>query len=368
VNWTIDDYTHMSRAVRLARTGWYTTHPNPRVGCVLVRDGRLIGAGWHEYAGGPHAEVNALTAAGEEARGADCYVTLEPCSHTGRTPPCADALIGAGIRRLITAMPDPNPAVAGRGLERLRRAGVVVETGLLESRAVDLNPGFIKRMTEQLPYVRCKLAMSLDGRTAMAGGESAWISGVPSRMDVQRLRAQSAAIMTGIGTVLADDPRLTVRDIDTGGRQPLRVVIDPQLKFPNSARMLKEAGRTLIFTQAHNKEIAGQLTRAGAEIIVLPADGFLSAVHHYLALTEEINEVLLESGARLAGSMLNLGLLDEVIVYQAPLLMGDGARGLFHLPDIKAMSHAVKIEITDTRKIGKDQRITFKVQHSTFTV
>jgi len=329
---------------------------------VLVRDGRVIGEGWHEYTGGPHAEVNAMTAAGGEVGGADCYVTLEPCSHTGRTPPCAQALVAAGIKRIISAMPDPNPVVAGRGLERLRREGVVVETGLLESPARDLNPGFIRRMEKQRPYVRCKLAMSLDGRTAMADGESQWISGASSRMDVQRLRAQSSAIMTGIGTVLADDPRLTVRDLNTGGSQPLRVVIDPGLKFPVSARMLKEDGRTLIFTHGENTAAWKLLTTAGAEIIVLPADGFLAAVQRYLALNEEVNEVLLECGARLAGVMLQQGLLDEIIIYQAPLLMGDGARGLFHLPAIASMADVIKLEITDTRNIGKDMRYKLKVK------
>lgn len=362
MNWSIEDYSHMSRALRLARRGLYTTHPNPRVGCVLVRDGRVIGEGWHDYAGGPHAEVNAITTAGEEAGGTDCYVTLEPCSHTGRTPPCAEALLAAGVKRIISAMPDPNPVVAGRGLERLRRDGVVVETGLLESLARNLNPGYIKRMENQRPYVRCKLAMSLDGRTAMTDGESQWISGTPSRTDVQRLRAQSSAIMTGIGTVLADDPRLTVRDMDTGGRQPLRVVIDPNLKFPATARMLKEEGRTLIFTHGGNKLVQERLSFAGAEIIVLPEDGFLAAVQRYLALTEEVNEVLLESGARLAGAMLQQTLVDEIIVYQAPLLMGDGARGLFHLPAIASMADVIKLEITDIRHIGEDMRIKLKVK------
>lgn len=363
VNWSSQDYSHMSRALRLARRGWYTTHPNPRVGCVLVRDGRVLGEGWHQCAGAPHAEVNALEAAGGEVKGAECYVTLEPCAHTGRTPPCAEALINAGINRIIAAMPDPNPAVAGRGLALMRESGIVVETGLLESEAMGLNPGFIKRMTLQRPFVRCKLAMSLDGRTAMADGNSRWISGAHARRDVQRLRAQSAAIMTGIGTVLADDPRLTVRDEDTGGRQPLRAVIDPGLRFPDSARMLREAGRTLIFTHREDGPLIERLTAAGAEVLVFPeGDGFLAAVDHHLAVREQVNEVLLESGARLAGSMLHQGLLDEIIIYQAPLLMGDAAKGLFHLPDIRTMEDAVRVELVEIRQIGKDLRLKLKVK------
>ena len=362
MNWSGQDYSHMARALQLARRGLYTTRPNPRVGCVLVRDGRIIGEGWHEYAGAPHAEVNAMAAAGGEVKGADCYVTLEPCAHSGRTPPCAEALVKAQVSRVIAAMADPNPQVAGNGLGLLRNAGIAVECGLQESAARDLNPGFIQRMTLQRPYIRCKLAMSLDGRTAMADGASRWISGDPSRHDVQRLRARSCAIITGIGTVLADDPRLTVRDMDTGASQPLRVVIDPGLKFPLSARMLQEPGRTLIFTQTH--ESPGRLADAGAQVIVLPPEGFLEAVLRYLAVTEQINEVLLECGARLAGAMLNQGLVDEVVLYQAPLLMGDDAKGLFHLPHITSMGDALRVEITEIRNIGKDLRLTLKVKRA----
>lgn len=353
----------MRRAFRLARKGVYGTHPNPRVGCVLVKDGRIIAEGWHEYAGGPHAEINALLAADGDAKDAECFVTLEPCSHRGRTPPCVDALIEAEIKRVVAAMEDPNPAVAGRGLERLRREGITVETGLLENLAMELNPGFMKRMHQQLPYVRCKLAMSLDGRTAMDDGESKWISGTPARKDAQILRAQSSAIMTGIGTVLADDPRLTVRDVDTGGRQPLRIVIDPELKFPPSSRMLNEDGRTLVFTRLDNREVKSKLTNAGAEIVVVSEDNFLLSVLHYLAVSEAVNEILLESGSTLAGSMLSLGLLDELIIYQAPMLMGDAARGLFHLPDIKTMKDALKLEIIETRVVGKDLRLRLKVKN-----
>ena len=368
MNWSAEDYIYMSRALRLARRGLYSTHPNPRVGCVLVRDDQVIGEGWHEFTGGPHAEVNAIKAARGVVSGADAYVTLEPCAHSGRTPPCVETLIEAGIQKVSVAMTDPNPLVAGRGLERLREQGVVVDTGLLESAARDLNPGYIKRMAQQQPYVRCKLAMSLDGRTALANGASQWISDAPSRMDVQRLRARSSAIMTGIGTVLADDPRLSVRDVKIGGRRLLRAVIDPGLRFPVSARMLKETGRTLIYTCRENEPARMRLNDAGAEVIVLPEEGFLASVLHHLAVTEEVNEVLLECGARLAGSMLHQDLLDEVIVYQAPMLMGDSARGLFHLPDIKTMTDAIKLELTDTRKIGKDQRLTFKVDRSTLNV
>ena len=352
----------MYRAIQLARRGLNSTHPNPRVGCVMVRDGRIIGEGWHAYAGGPHAEVNAISNAIEDVHGADCYVTLEPCSHTGKTPPCTDALIAARIARLVAAMQDPNPAVDGTGLEQLKQAGIRVETGLLENHARELNPGYIKRRREQRPFIRCKLAMSLDARTALASGESRWISGEAARLDVQRLRAQSSAIMTGIGTVLADDPQLSVRDLDAGGRQPLRVIIDPQLKIPVSARILNQDGRTLVFTRSANEDICSDLRKSGAEIVSLNEDGFLDKAVRYLAMEEEINEILLECGSNLAGGMLKMDLIDEIIIYLAPLLMGDDARGLFHLPDILTMGNTVKLELIETRQVGKDIRLKLKVK------
>ncbi len=355
----------MSRALQLARRGSNTTQPNPRVGCVIVRDNSIVAEGWHEFAGGPHAEINALKSAAEQARGASCYVTLEPCSHQGRTGPCSEALIEAGIAKVIVAMPDPNPLVAGQGLQKLAEAGIETRTGLLAAEAARLNQGFIMRMSEKRPYVRCKLAVSLDGRSAMRSGESKWITGTAARNDVQRLRAASAAIMTGIGTVLADDPGLDVRTVDIGKRRPLRVVPDRTLRFPVNAKMLSLAGRTLLFTLNNDKEAGQKLRDAGAEVVVMSARGkaFLAAVMRYLAEQEEINEILLEAGAGLSGAMLEQGLVDEIILYQAPVLMGDAGKGLFHLPSIKTMKDKLELDSVDSRMVGADWRMTFKVKN-----
>jgi diaminohydroxyphosphoribosylaminopyrimidine deaminase/5-amino-6-(5-phosphoribosylamino)uracil reductase len=368
-----DDYHYMARAVRLARKGLYTTtHPNPRVGCVLVNDNKIVGEGYHRQAGEAHAEPNALAAAGDKARGATAYVTLEPCCHQGRTPPCTEGLIEAGVSRVVVAMQDPNPLVAGKGLERLREAGIEVACGLLEQEAAALNPGFIKRMAEGLPYVRCKLAMSLDGRTAMASGESQWITSDAAREDVHRLRARSAAVLTGIGTLQADDPAMNVRlspeslglDADLHTPQPLRVVLDPQLNTPPDARMLGLPGSVLIVCADEARLGAGPLEAAGAQVVTQPADGDrldLSQVLAHLA-QQEVNEVLLESGAVLAGAMLGEGLIDELVGYLAPHLMGSGARGLFNLPAIELMSQRIGLNITDLRQIGEDIRITAEPQ------
>ncbi len=356
------DYAFMAHALQLAERGVYTTSPNPRVGCVLVKDGVIVGEGWHEFAGGPHAEVHALAQAGEAARGATAYVTLEPCSHHGRTPPCADGLIAAGVARVIAAMEDPNPLVAGKGLQRLADAGIVVDSGLLKVQAEQLNPGFVRRMREERPYVRCKLAMSLDGRTAMASGESKWITGVAAREDVQRLRARSCAIVTGIGTVLADDPSLNVRLDLPGGRerQPLRVVLDPHLSMSPTARMLGLPGKTLVVTACSERAPREALERAGAEVVYLPhgVDAIdLTGLMKLLA-SRQVNEVLVETGATLSGALLRAGLLDELIVYMAPLLMGDQARGLFRMPGLESMEQRIELAIRDVRAVGQDWRIT----------
>lgn len=355
-----DDRDFMARAVRLARRGLYTADPNPRVGCVLVRDGGIVGEGWHARAGEPHAEVHALRAAGERARGATAYVTLEPCSHHGRTPPCADALIAAGISRVVAAMEDPNPRVAGTGLQRLREAAIQAECGLLGAEAAALNPGFVSRMRRDRPFVRCKLAMSLDGRTAMASGESRWITGDSARADVHRLRARSSAIVTGIGTVLADDPALTARIGDTPVLQPLRVVLDPYLSTPPTARLLREPGETLIVFAEEDRSAAAALSDAGAELLALPGRAGAIDLHGLMEVLaqREINEVLVETGAVLSGAVLRAGLIDELIVYLAPHLMGDQARGLFHLPGLETMGERIGLEIRDIRAVGKDWRIT----------
>lgn len=376
------DVSHMSRALQLAERGLYTTDPNPRVGCVLVKDGEVVGEGWHAVAGGPHAEVIALQQAGEAARGATAYVTLEPCCHHGKTPPCSDALIQAGVARVIAAMEDPNPRVAGQGLKQLEQAGIEVAAGLLQVQAESLNPGFVQRMRIGRPFVRSKLAMSVDGRTAMASGESKWITGAAARSDVQRMRARSSAIMSGIGTVLADDPSLTVRiETDEQGRasvaegrkpgataelaarQPLRVILDPHLSTPETARFLSQPGKSLIVTATEEPEVQERLERAGAEVVYLPNGSDAIDLHALMGLLaeREVNEVLLETGAILSGAVLRAGIIDELVIYMAPKLMGDGARGLFHTPGLDKLADAVSLDIRDVRAIGNDWRITARI-------
>lgn len=361
----------MARALALARRGLYTTDPNPRVGCVLVRDGRVVGEGFHERAGEPHAEVHALRAAGEAARGATAYVTLEPCSHHGRTGPCAVALIEAGVKKVVVAMADPDPRVAGNGIAMLREAGIAVEVGLLEEEARALNPGFIQRMTLGRPYVRLKMAMSLDGRTAMRSGESQWITGPHARREVQRLRARSSVVMTGVESVIFDNSRLTVRADQLGlanaeavaERQPLRLVVDTRLRLPLAAACLREPGRTLVATvSVCDDDKRRRLEEAGAEVLALPPweDGRvdLEAVLRHLAAHEQANEVLLETGATLAGAMLDAGLVDEMQLFVAPTLLGGEARPLFALPGLERMAQQRPLEILDIRAIGRDWRIT----------
>jgi diaminohydroxyphosphoribosylaminopyrimidine deaminase/5-amino-6-(5-phosphoribosylamino)uracil reductase len=352
----------MARALQLARRGLYSTDPNPRVGCVIVRDQAVVGEGWHERAGGPHAEIVALHAAGDRARGATVYVTLEPCSHHGRTPPCADALIAAGVSRVVAAMPDPDPRVATAGISRLREAGMAVEIGLMEAQAESLNPGFLSRMRRGRPWVRAKLAASLDGRTAMASGESKWITGEAARDDVQRWRARSSAILTGIGTVLADDPQLNVRLPDVE-RQPMRVVVDSNLSMPATARMLSGGGAVLVVTANDDAGYAETLAATGAEVMFLPAGQRtvdLVGLMDQLA-AREINEVHLEAGANLCGAMLAAGLVDELVLYLAPHLLGSQARGLFNLPGLERLADRVALQVTDVRSVGDDLRVVARV-------
>jgi len=364
------DLGFMARAIRLAHLGLFTTDPNPRVGCVLVRAGEVVGEGYHRYAGGPHAERDALAAAGEQARGATAYVTLEPCCHQGRTPPCTDGLPAAGVRRVVAAMVDPNPLVAGRGLEALEAAGAEVRVGTLEAEARALNPGFIKRMSRGLPYVRCKLAASLDGRTAMVSGESKWITSEAARRDVQLLRARSSAILTGIGTLLADDPALNLRlgaeglpGVRPGDpvNQPLRVLVDSRLRTPENARLLGLPGTTLIAcSEGRALSDIMRLEAVGAEVRVCAgSEGRvdLASLLRYLA-RREINELLVEAGPTLAGAFLEAGLVDEIVLYLAPHLMGDAARGLFQLPGLERMRDRIELGIRDLRMVGSDLRIT----------
>ncbi len=355
------DSQWMARALQLAERGLYTTSPNPRVGCILVKDGQVIGEGWHERAGEPHAEVHALRAAGKSAHGATAYVTLEPCSHHGRTPPCAEALIAAGVSRVVVAVQDPNPLVAGQGINQLRAAGIQVECGLMETAARELNVGFFSCMTRGLPWVRSKIAASLDGRTALANGASKWISGDAARRDVQHWRARSCAVLTGIGTVLADDPQLNVREI-SAERQPLRVVVDSELRIPPSAKLL-QSNTTLIYTTSTDENKRSVLQTSGAEVVVMQSANSqvdLPAVLRDLA-QRGINEVLVEAGHTLNGALLKAGLVDELVLYLAPQLLGDAARGMTNLGELTQLEQHVELVWQDVRHVGQDLRITARV-------
>jgi diaminohydroxyphosphoribosylaminopyrimidine deaminase/5-amino-6-(5-phosphoribosylamino)uracil reductase len=360
------DAFYMARALELARKGVYSTHPNPRVGCVIVRDGEVVGEGWHVRAGEPHAEVHALHQAGDKAKGATAYVTLEPCSHHGRTPPCADALVNAGVGRVVAAMQDPNPDVAGRGLLRLMSAGIAVQSGVLEGEARAINKGFLKRMEHGLPYVRVKLAMSLDGRTAMASGESQWITGPEARSAVQRLRAESSVVLTGADTVLADDARLTVRPDELGlnaeltalavGRPPLRVLVDGRLRVPLDAPFF-QAGNALVATCAA-ASARGRYQDQGHELLALPSSGGHVDLRKLLVelAGRGVNDVLVEAGPKLAGAFTRLGLVDEFQIFVAGKLMGSSARPLLDLP-LAQMSEALELKIVEMRAVGNDWRV-----------
>lgn len=355
------DSRHMARAVKLAARGLYTTDPNPRVGCVLAHGADVVGEGYHKRAGGPHAETVALAAAGERARGATAYVTLEPCSHHGRTPPCVDALLAAGVARVVYAMRDPNPRVNGGGIDRLLKAGVDVTGGVLEAMARALNPGFLSRMERGRPWLRLKLAASLDGRTALAGGESRWITGEWARNDVQRLRARSSAILTGAGTVLNDDPRLNVR-LPGATRQPLRIVLDAELDVPPAARVFVPPGEALVMTASGDAVRAGRLVAAGVRVETIRRDGTgldLQAVMARLAELE-VNELHVECGATLAGSLLSAGLIDELVVYMAPTLLGEGARPLMAIGALASMTDRPRFEIVDMRRVGGDLKLVLR--------
>ncbi len=356
------DSDYMARALRLARRGLYTAHPNPRVGCVLVNNDSIVGEGWHRKTGEAHAEVNALDDASGDVSGATAYVTLEPCSHHGTTPPCSSALIEAGVAEVVVAMVDPYPKVSGSGIAALLQAGIKVRSGLMGDEALKLNEGFCSRVSRARPFVRLKVAASLDGCTAMANGESQWITGKEARADVQRLRATSGAVMAGIGTLLADDPSLTIRDenIENDGMQPLRVVLDSQLRTPPAARMLGLPGDTVVFCQRDNNRNA--LENAGAKVIVVDGAGDqvnLAAVLQQLAVFG-INDLLVEAGPILAGSLLMAGLVDELVIYQAPHIMGSETRGMFTTPDWQNLQQKLALKVVDVRQVGVDSRITLR--------
>jgi diaminohydroxyphosphoribosylaminopyrimidine deaminase/5-amino-6-(5-phosphoribosylamino)uracil reductase len=358
------DNAYMARALELAERGCYGAHPNPMVGCVIVRDGDIIGEGWHERAGGPHAEINALAEAGEAARGAAVFVSLEPCAHHGKTPPCADALIDAGISRVIVAMQDPFPAVAGQGIRKLRDAGVEVDCGLLEERAEELNRGYLSRVRRGRPWLTLKIAASLDGCVAMANGESQWITGPEARADVQRYRARSGAVLSGIGTVLADDPSFTVRDESLGdaARQPLRVILDSRLRMPLSASMLDQPGDTLVFCADDANR--APLENTGAKVAV--ASGADDRVDLLAALEElgrrEINAVFAEAGPGIAGSLVERGLVDELVIYQAPHIMGSETAPMFRTPRWTRLADRRELQVLERQVIGDDLRITARLR------
>ena len=351
------DHGMMARALQLAERGLWTTTPNPRVGCVLVRDGEVVGEGWHERAGGPHAEVHALRAAGERARGATAYVTLEPCSHHGRTPPCAEALVAAGVTRVVAAMADPNPLVAGNGLALLRAAGIETACGLLENEARELNIGFVSRMTRGRPWLRLKAAASLDGKTALDNGSSQWITGPAARRDGHAWRARACAILTGIGTVRDDDPQLTVREVDTP-RQPLRVIVDSRLETPLTAKILS-GGPVLVAAAVDDEKKANSLRAAGAEVLLLPnAAGKVELKDLLEELARRgINEVHAEAGFKLNGSLLREGLVDELLLYLAPCLIGHAAAGIFNLPALAELDDRRLLQVRDLRQVGEDIRL-----------
>ncbi|MBL8535546.1 MAG: bifunctional diaminohydroxyphosphoribosylaminopyrimidine deaminase/5-amino-6-(5-phosphoribosylamino)uracil reductase RibD [Betaproteobacteria bacterium] len=357
MSFTGDDRSHMARALELAALGMNTTSPNPRVGCVLVRDGATVGEGWHARAGEPHAEVHALAAAGDRAAGATAYVSLEPCSHHGRTPPCADALIRAGVRRVVAAMEDPNPRVRGQGLARLREAGMETDCGLLEDEARELNIGFVARMTRGRPWLRVKIAASLDGKTALPNGASQWITGPEARRDGHAWRARSCVVMTGIGTLRDDDPRLTVRDVPVQ-RQPVRLVVDSRLRIPLDAKIL-DGGSLIVATATDDAEKVAQLAERNAEVWVLPdSTGKVDLPSLMQRLGErQVNEVLGEAGINLHSALWAAGVVDELVLYQAPRLLGDAARGMLRLAPGELVDDMPQLDVRDISRYGDDLRI-----------
>jgi diaminohydroxyphosphoribosylaminopyrimidine deaminase/5-amino-6-(5-phosphoribosylamino)uracil reductase len=358
-----EDFRWMARALRLAARGLHSAHPNPRVGCVIVAGGQVAGEGWHQRTGGPHAEIIAIESAGSQSAGATAYVTLEPCCHQGRTPPCTDALIAAGVRRVAYAAADPNPRVSGGGARRLAEAGIAVTGGVMEAEARALNIGFFSRMERNRPFVRAKIAASLDGRTALANGASRWITSEQSRQDAQALRARSSAILTGVGTVTADDPALTVRRSDLGEiSPPERLVLDTALRTPPGAKLLRQPGRTRILCTRPEQRRQSDLEAAGALVeVVAERDGRPDPAAVLARLAElEMNEVLVEAGPGVNGSLLDAGLIDEIVVYIGPHVLGADGYGMFAMRALPDMSARPEFDVIDVRRIGPDCRLTFR--------
>jgi diaminohydroxyphosphoribosylaminopyrimidine deaminase/5-amino-6-(5-phosphoribosylamino)uracil reductase len=363
VSFSGEDHAFMARALRLTRHGRETATPNPNVGCVIVKRGRVIGEGWHEKAGTAHAEAHALGKCTESPEGATVYVTLEPCAHHGRTPPCADALVNARVARAVVALEDPNPQVAGKGFARLREAGVAVDVGLMAEQARAVHRGFLSRMQRGRPWVTVKLGASLDARTALPNGASRWITSAEARRDVHALGARSCAVLTGIGTVKLDDPALTVRDVPCH-RQPLRVVLDHRLEVADDAAIL-QGGSTLLLCTEGNAARVTSLTARGVEVASVPVDAAngkadLPALMHFLG-ERGINELLVETGAKLNGSLLRAGVVDEIVLYVAPSILGDSAAGLFAIGELADLRDKIELKFVDVRSVGPDLRITANV-------
>jgi diaminohydroxyphosphoribosylaminopyrimidine deaminase/5-amino-6-(5-phosphoribosylamino)uracil reductase len=351
----------MSEALRLAEKALFTTSPNPRVGCVIVLNNEIVGRGYHVKAGESHAEVMALEEAGSRSEGSDVYVTLEPCSHTGRTPPCVNALIKAKVKKVFIAMQDPNPLVSGQGIQKLKEASIEVEVGVMEAQAQQLNLGFISRMTKKLPYVRAKLAVSIDGKTALHNGKSQWITGDAARADVQYWRASSCAIVTGIGTILSDNPKLSVR-LYENARQPLRVVVDSELKIPLDAHILNEKPLLIVYANDKQKKLQ-QLQALGIECTQLDDSGKVNLVALIKMLAEqEMNEVWIEAGEGLNGAFLKANLIDELMIYYAPVILGSEAKGMFTLPAYENLENKITTTLIDHRWVGQDLRMRFKLK------
>jgi diaminohydroxyphosphoribosylaminopyrimidine deaminase / 5-amino-6-(5-phosphoribosylamino)uracil reductase len=359
---TLEDHAFMVRALALTERGRDTCTPNPNVGCVIVKDGRVIGEGWHERAGEAHAEARALAAAKESVEGATVYVTLEPCSHHGRTPPCADALVSAKVGRVVAALEDPNPLVKGQGAQRLRDAGIRVDLGLMAAEALEAHRGFVCRMTRGRPWMRVKAASSLDGRVALANGQSKWITGEAARRDVHMLRARSCAMLTGIGTVLADDPELTVRHVPCS-RQPKRVVIDSRLDMPLTAKILS-GDPPIILTVSEDAGRRKALEARGAEVVSVAREGEKTDLRAIARLLAErgFNEVTVETGGKLMGSLLKARIVDELVIYYAPLVLGDKSQALFVMPEWAALGEAPRAKIVDVRRIEEDIRVTARFE------
>ncbi|MFZ9496417.1 MAG: bifunctional diaminohydroxyphosphoribosylaminopyrimidine deaminase/5-amino-6-(5-phosphoribosylamino)uracil reductase RibD [Candidatus Methylopumilus sp.] len=351
----------MSEALRLAEKALFTTSPNPRVGCVIVQNNEIVGRGYHAKAGESHAEVLALEEAGSKSEGSDVYVTLEPCSHTGRTPPCVDALIKAKVKKVFIAMQDPNPLVSGQGIQKLKEASIEVEVGVMETQAQQLNMGFVSRMTKKLPYVRAKLAVSIDGKTALHNGKSQWITGDAARADAQYWRASSCAIVTGIGTVLSDNPKLSVR-LYENARQPLRVVVDSELKIPLDAHILHEKPLLIVYANDKQKKLP-QLEALGIECTQIDDSGKVDLVALIKMLAErEMNEVWIEAGEGLNGAFLKAHLIDELMIYYAPVILGSEAKGMFTLPAYEDLENKITTTLIDHRWVGQDLRMRFKLK------